>query len=134
AFDAGLAKRGLEPQAAELVALDEKRRALITEVQAGLARRNEASKAIGAAKAAKDDATAAALMAEVAGLKERLPALEAEEKEAGEALEARLASLPNLPYDDVPQGADEDDNALMATVGEPTALAFAAKEHDAIGP
>jgi seryl-tRNA synthetase len=134
AFDAGLAKRGLEPQAAALVALDEKRRALITEVQAGLARRNEASKAIGAAKAAKDEAAATALMAEVAGLKERLPAIEAEEKEAGEALEARLAGLPNLPYDDVPQGADEDDNALMATVGEPTALAFAAKEHDAIGP
>ncbi|MEN2712661.1 serine--tRNA ligase [Sphingomonas sp. NPDC092331] len=134
AFDAGLAKRGLEPQAAALVALDEKRRALITEVQAGLARRNEASKAIGAAKAAKDEAAATALMAEVAGLKERLPAIEAEEKEAGEALEARLAGLPNLPYDDVPQGADEDDNALMATVGAPTVLAFAPKEHDAIGP
>ncbi|MDG2532523.1 serine--tRNA ligase [Sphingomonas sp. HITSZ_GF] len=134
AFDAGLARRGLEPQAAELVALDEKRRALVTEVQAGLARRNEASKAIGAAKAAKDEATAAALMAEVAGLKETLPALEAAEKAAGEALDARLASLPNLPYADVPEGADEEDNALMATVGEPTRLAFAAKEHDAIGP
>jgi seryl-tRNA synthetase len=134
AFDAGLARRGLEPQAAELVALDEKRRALITEVQAGLARRNEASKAIGAAKAAKDEATAASLMAEVAGLKDRLPALEAEEKEAGAALEARLAALPNLPYADVPDGAGEEENALMATVGEPTALAFPAREHDAIGP
>jgi seryl-tRNA synthetase len=134
AFDAGLARRGLEPQAAELVALDEKRRALITEVQRALARRNEASKAIGAAKAAKDEATASALMAEVAKLKEELMWMEVEEKTTSETLEDKLSSLPNTPYDDVPQGKDEEDNALMATVGEPTVLGFDAKEHDLIGP
>src|SRR3546814_11833107 len=65
AFDAALGRRGLEPRAADLIALDERHRAVITEVQAGQARRNEASKAIGAAKAQKDEATAQALMAEV---------------------------------------------------------------------
>lgn len=134
AFDAGLAKRGLEPQAEALAALDEKRRALITELQAGQARRNEASKAIGAAKAQKDEAGAAALMAEVATLKERLPALEAEEKALGEELDGRLAAIPNLPLADVPEGADEDDNALVHAHGTPPTFAFEAKEHDAIGP
>ena len=134
AFDTALAKRGVSPVAAELVALDERRRALITEAQTGQARRNEASKAIGAAKAQKDDETAATLMAEVATLKERLPAVEAEEKTLGEALNDRLASIPNLPLADVPQGADEDDNVLVQTHGTPKTFAFDAKEHDIIGP
>ncbi|WP_034158413.1 serine--tRNA ligase [Sphingomonas sp. ERG5] len=134
AFDAALAKRGLSPHAAELVSLDERRRALITEAQAGQARRNEASKAIGAAKAAKDEATATTLMAEVAILKERLPAIEAEEKELGEALHRQLAAIPNLPLADVPQGADEEDNALVHDRGTPPTFSFAPKEHDAIGP
>ena len=134
AFDAGLARRGLPPRAAALVSLDERRRALITELQSSQARRNEASKAIGAAKAQKDEATAQTLMAEVATLKERLPALEAEEKALGEELDTALAAIPNLPLADVPDGADEDDNVLAATHGTPRAFAFEPKEHDAIGP
>ncbi|NML04770.1 serine--tRNA ligase [Sphingomonas sp. G-3-2-10] len=133
-FDAGLARRGLEPAAEALAALDEKRRALIHEVQLGLARRNEASKAIGAAKAQKDEATAASLMAEVATLKERLPALEAEEKALGDDLTARLAAIPNLPLADVPVGGGEDDNALVHLIGTQPEFAFEPKEHDAIGP
>jgi len=134
AFDAGLAKRGLRPRAAELIALDEHRRALITEVQSGQARRNEASKAIGAAKAQKDEATAQALMGEVAKLKETLPLLEAEEKELGDELDNLLAAIPNLPLADVPEGADENGNVLVAEHGRPHNFAFGAKEHDAIGP
>jgi seryl-tRNA synthetase len=134
AFDAALARRGLDPRSAELAAIDERRRALLTEIQAGQARRNEASKAIGAAKASRDDATAAALMAEVATLKERMPALEAEEATLGEQLTGALAGIPNLPLADVPQGTDEDDNQVEKTVGDPTAFAFDAREHDAIGP
>ncbi|WP_109806757.1 serine--tRNA ligase [Sphingosinithalassobacter portus] len=134
AFDAGLARRGADPLADELIALDERRRSLITELQAGQARRNEASKAIGAAKAQKDEETAQALMAEVSALKERLPALEAEEKSLTADLESRLAAIPNLPLADVPDGADEDDNALVASHGTPPQFAFEAKEHDEIGP
>lgn len=134
AFDQGLARRGLEPLAAELAALDERRRAVLTELQTGQARRNEASKAIGAAKAQRDEATAQALMAEVGVLKERLPALEAEERTLGEALESRLAIIPNLPLADVPEGADEDDNALQHERGTQPAFDFEPREHDAIGP
>ncbi|MFC3580443.1 serine--tRNA ligase [Sphingomonas hylomeconis] len=134
AFDAALAKRGLAPSAAALVSLDERRRALITEAQIGQARRNEASKAIGAAKAQKDEATAATLMAEVAALKERMPAVEAEEKTLGEQLTALLAAIPNLPLADVPEGADEDDNQLVAEHGTPRTFGFAPKLHDDIGP
>jgi seryl-tRNA synthetase len=133
-FDAGLARRGLEPRAAELLALDERRRALITEIQVGQARRNDASKAIGAAKAAKDEATAQTLMAEVAALKERMPALETEEAQIGEELTRVLAGIPNLPLADVPDGADESENVLIAEIGTPPSFAFEAKEHDSIGP
>ncbi|MGN6375232.1 MAG: serine--tRNA ligase [Sphingomonas sp.] len=133
-FDAGLARRGLAPRAADLLALDERRRALITELQSAQARRNEASKAIGAAKAQKDEAQAQALMAEVGALKERLPTLEAEEKTVGDALDAELAAIPNLPLADVPEGADEDDNQLVAEHGTRRDFAFAPQEHDAIGP
>ena len=85
AFDAALKRRGLEAMSAEIVKLDEERRAVSTALQSGLARRNEASKAIGAAMAQKDMATAEALKAEVATLKESLPALEEKEREAGAA-------------------------------------------------
>jgi len=134
AFDAGLARRGLEPQAEVLAALDERRRGLITEIQVGQARRNEASKAIGAAKAQKDEATASALMAEVATLKERMPALEEEEKAVADDLHARMATLPNIPHADVPDGADEEANALVAAHGTPPVFTFEAKEHDVLGP
>ncbi|WP_414900125.1 serine--tRNA ligase [Sphingomonas flavalba] len=133
AFDAALARRGAPPAAAALVADDQRRRALATELQTALARRNEASKAIGAAKARKAEDEAAALMAEVAALKERLPALEAEEKAAGEALTAALAALPNLPAADVPDGADEDGNVEQARWGTPPDFAFPADEHDRFG-
>jgi len=133
AFDAGLKRRGLSPMAADLLALDEKRRAVITDLQAGQTRRNEASKAIGAAKAAKDEATANALMAEVATLKTRMPELEAEEKAAEEALAGRLAAIPNLPLADVPEGADEDDNLLVHERGTRPDFTFAIREHDEIG-
>jgi len=134
AFDAGLARRGLAPRAAELVSLDERRRALITELQTGQARRNEASKAIGAAKAQKDEATAAALMADVAKLKESLPKLETEERALGEELDSLLAAIPNLPLEDVPDGADETDNVLVAEHGTLPSFSFEPLEHDAIGP
>jgi seryl-tRNA synthetase len=110
AFDAGLRRRGLAPLAAELIALDERRRAAIAALQVAQERRNALSKDVGAAKKAKDEARAAELMAEVAALKDGVPAMEAEEKAASEALQARLAEIPNTPNPDVPEGADEHGN------------------------
>jgi seryl-tRNA synthetase len=134
AFDAGLARRGLEPLSAELLALDERSRAIKTELQQGQARRNEASKAIGQAMAQKDMATADGLKAEVALLKDRLPALEAEDREVGDALNARLAAIPNLPADDVPLGEDEAGNVEVARWGEPRAFGFTPQDHADFGP
>ncbi len=132
AFDAALRRRGLAPLSAELLALDERARALTTETQELLARRNEASKAIGAAKARRDDPTD--LMAEVAALKERLPQLEAEQKAVAAELTERLATIPNSPADDVPEGADESGNVELKQWGTPRTFAFAPKEHADLGP
>ncbi len=134
AFDAALAKRSFAPQSAALVALDEQRRATIAESQTAQTRRNELSKAIGQAKAQKDEAKAQALMAEVASLKDALPQLEADEARLSGELGDMLAAIPNLPAVDVPEGGGEDDNALVHTRGTPTTFTFTAREHDAIGP
>lgn len=132
AFDTALARRGLPARSAELLALDARARALTTEVQATLARRNEASKAIGAAKARRDDPTD--LMAEVADLKERLPQIEAEQKAVAAELTERLATIPNLPAADVPTGADEAGNVELKRWGNPRDFAFTPKEHADLGP
>jgi seryl-tRNA synthetase len=112
AFDDGLRRRGLEPLSAELIRLDDARRAAISEAQAAQERRNALSKDVGAAKKAKDEARAAELMAEVARLKETAPDLERAEAAAKEALDRRLAEIPNIPNPDVPEGADEHGNVL----------------------
>ena len=134
AFDAALARRGLSPLSAEILAIDEKSRAIKTELQQGQARRNEASKLIGQAMAAKDMEKAEALKAEVATLKDRMPALEADDRDTGEALTAMLAAIPNLPADDVPQGADEADNVELSRWGTPRAFDFAPQDHADFGP
>ena len=134
AFDAGLSARGGVPTAARILDLDERRRALTTRLQEALSRRNEASKAIGAAMGKGDTATAETLKSEVAALKTSLPALEDEERALGEQLDALLAALPNLPAEDVPQGADESENQEVSRWGEPRDFAFAPKEHADLGP
>src|SRR6267154_1510404 len=103
-------RRGLEPMAESLLAIDEKRRAAILKSEQAQARRNSASKEIGDAKKAKDDTRAAKLMAEVAELKTTMPELEAATKAADEELAAALAEIPNLPLDEVPDGLDEHSN------------------------
>src|ERR1700758_3929620 len=107
AFDAGLKRRGLSPLSASLLAIDEKRRAAILASEQAQARRNAASKEIGEAKKAKDEARAAKLMAEVGELKTRMPELELAAKAADEELARELAAIPNLPLDEVPDGVDE---------------------------
>jgi seryl-tRNA synthetase len=134
AFDAALIRRGAAPVAASVVALDENRRALLTEMQNAQARRNEASKAIGAAMGKGDTATAEALKAEVAALKDTLPALEEQERGAGEELDTLLAGLPNLPADDTPDGADETENVEVARWGTPRSFEFEPRDHADLGP
>jgi seryl-tRNA synthetase len=134
AFDVGLARRGLEPASANILNLDERWRALASQTQDLQARRNDASKAIGAAKAKGDSAAGDALMAEVAAIKADLPRIEAEEAVLSAELQAVLQSIPNLPHASVPQGNDEDDNQLVHTRGTPPSFDFEPKEHDVLGP
>jgi len=133
AFDKGLARRGLAPEAKRLLALDERRRAAIAKVEQAQARRNAASKEIGTAKKNKDEAAAAKLMAEVSELKDAIAALETEEKAASHALEEALAQIPNLPLPEVPDGKDEHDNVEHHRFGAKRDYAFAPKQHFDLG-
>ncbi len=133
AFDRGLNRRGLEPLSKKLIALDEKRRAAITKSEQAQARRNAASKEIGAAKAKKDETLAAKLMAEVNELKETMPALDAEQKTLGDALDKELAQIPNTPLDDVPDGADAGGNVEHHVVGKKRDYSFKPKQHFELG-
>jgi seryl-tRNA synthetase len=133
AFDRGLKRRGLPPQSAELLAIDEQRRAAITKLEQAQARRNAASKEIGEAKKKKDEAAAAQLMAEVAELKTTIPALEAEEKKYSQELNDTLAWIPNLPADDVPDGKDEHDNVEHHKFGAKRDYNFPPKQHFDLG-
>ena len=134
AFDAGLARRGAAPVAADIVELDRVRREAATRAQEAQSRRNDASKLIGQAMAQGDKDKAEALKAEVAELKQTLPALEDEERSATVALNDVMARLPNIPNDDVPPGADENDNVEVARWGTPPTFDFPAQEHADFGP
>jgi len=113
AFTAGLKRRGFvaaESITSELLTLDKELRELQTRLQQAQARRNDASKQIGAAKAKKDEAQAQSLMSEVAGLKDEIQRAEEKERDLLADLTERLSILPNLPAPDVPQGAGEEEN------------------------
>jgi seryl-tRNA synthetase len=140
AFDAGLKRRGISPGgeikfSADLIALDEQRRKIVTRLQEAQARRNAASKEIGKAKAAKDEAKASALMTEVSALKDELDNGAEWQKGADKALADALSGIPNIPLDEVPLGKDEHDNKEVRKVGKPPTLAGTnkAKEHFEIG-
>ncbi len=133
AFDRGLGRRGLEPQSASLLAIDEQRRAAILKSEQAQARRNAASREIGEAKKAKDEARAAALMGEVAELKTTMPELELAAKAADDELAAKLSAIPNLPLEDVPDGTDEHGNVQRHVFGDKNKYAFTPKAHDDLG-
>ncbi len=134
AFDAALARRGAAAMSVAILDIDTKKRALQTEMQISQARRNEASKAIGAAMSKGDTDAAAALKAEVATLKACLPQLEEQERAVVRELDAALAGIPNLPLDDVPLGANEEGNIEVATWGTPRSFDFTPRDHADIGP
>ncbi|MGL6044086.1 MAG: serine--tRNA ligase, partial [Sandaracinobacteroides sp.] len=128
-FDAALARRGMPDASLSILGADAALRAVQTELQGALARRNDASKAIGAAKAAQDAERAEALMAEVAVLKAEIAGGEAEERERAALFDELVAALPNMPAPDVPDGADERCNVEQKRWGSPRSGGL---EHDAL--
>jgi seryl-tRNA synthetase len=133
AFDAALKRRGLGALSDRLLAVDEARRAAIHAFEQAQARRNAASKDIGDAKKAKDEARASALMAEVADLKVAMPQMEEAAKSADRELQDALAEIPNLPLDEVPDGKDEHDNVEHHRYGAKRDYAFTPKPHYDLG-
>ena len=145
AFDAAMARRGNgSVRASDLIAIDERRRGVIVRLNEAQEKRNAMSRQIGQAKAQKDEARAAELMAEVSRLKEFIPAGEAEERAVEKELRDALAALPNMPLEDVPEGDDESGNVeyfgpngtaeTAARLRPPKPVfAFAPKEHFEIG-
>ena len=131
AFDAGLARRGLEPVASAVLEVDARHRATQTKVQEAKSRRNQASKEIGAAKGRGEEAEA--LVAEVGKLKTLIRDGEDEERRMGAEMEELLSPLPNLPMDDVPDGLDETTNVEVRRVGDPPAFDFNVRDHVDIG-
>jgi seryl-tRNA synthetase len=134
AFDAALARRGVEQPSGPILLLDTARRAISTSTQEAQNRRNEASKLVGAAIGRGDKDEAEKLKAEVAELKKTLAIGELEEKERSVQLQEALAALPNCPDSEVPDGADETDNVEVSRWGTPRAFDFVPKEHADLGP
>ena len=128
-FDAGMALRGLDPMAGDLIALDDKRRAHIAKLQDAQSRRNAASKEIGKAKASGDEAAAQKVISEVAELKSFIQSGEDLERELSEAVNKAMSSIPNLPFADTPKGNDEADNIEVRLVGQKPGVNFETKEH-----
>ena len=145
AFDAAMGQRkNVSVRSSDLIAIDERRRAIIVKLNEAQEKRNSLSKQIGQAKAQKDEAKAQALMAEVAALKEFIPTGEAEERAVEKKLRDALSAIPNMALDDVPFGEDEADNveyygangtAETAAKARPVkpSFTFAPKEHFEIG-
>ncbi len=129
AFDAALARRGDAPMSSELLAVDEARRAKILAAETAQAEQNKASKEVGAAKGRGDEAEFERLRALVATKKAEIAEMQAEAKELDAQLTDMLARIANLPADDVPDGADEDDNVEVSRWGDLPSFDFEPKEH-----
>ena len=131
AFDAAMARRGLEPQSGSILETDAKRRALQGRIQDMQSRRNVASKEIGMRKGKGEDADD--LIAEVNEIKAKMPGLEEEEGAFAASLETVLLELPNILDAEVPDGAEEDDNALLRSWGDIPSFDFTPRDHVAVG-
>ncbi|MCL4105318.1 UNVERIFIED_CONTAM: hypothetical protein GTU68_055449 [Idotea baltica] len=129
AFDSALARRGMSGLSSSLLAVDEARRAKILAAETAQAEQNKASKEVGAAKGRGDEAEFERLRALVAEKKAEVARLNDEAKAEDAKLTDMLARIDNVPADDVPDGADEDDNVEISRWGSPRAFNFKAKEH-----
>jgi seryl-tRNA synthetase len=130
AFDAGMQRRGLSPQSAQILKIDEEDRAMQTQLQELQSKRNAVAKQIGMAKAKGEDVTS--IMETSRQLNEVLAGIEQKLKSGG-LRDQMLSQLPNIPADDVPQGKDEKDNKKVREWGTPAKFSFKAKEHFELG-
>ncbi len=131
AFDAGLERRGLDPQAAKVIDLDTRHRATITRLQSLQTERNETSKKIGQIK--KEGGDADALMAQVTAMKDDMAQLEDQQRALSDEIQEYLLGLPNIPHAKVPDGLTEDDNVEIRRIGEPRQFDFEIKDHVELG-
>ncbi|NOD46657.1 MULTISPECIES: serine--tRNA ligase [unclassified Ruegeria] len=129
AFDAALARRGDAPVSSDLLRLDESRRSKILAAETAQAEQNKASKEVGAAKGRGDEAEFERLRALVAEKKAEIARMQTEAKDLDALLTDQLIRIANLPAEDVPEGADENDNVEINRWGTPRELDFAPKEH-----
>lgn len=128
---AQLQKRGFAFDAAKFTALEQERKTVQTRTQDLQAKRNNASKQIGMAKAKGEDVSA--IMAEVAGLGDQLKADETRLGELQKELQDMLLNVPNLPHTSVPQGKSEEDNVEVRRIGTPRVFDFEIKDHADVG-
>jgi len=129
AFDAALSRRGIAPVSSQILEIDTARRAAIQAAEGAQADANKAAKSVGAAKASGDEAEFERLRALVAAKKAEIAQLNDDAKAADAKLDDLLIGLPNLPYDDIPDGADEDDNVEINRQGSPRNFSFTPVEH-----
>ncbi len=129
AFDAALSRRGLAPVSSEILKIDTARRAAIQKAEGAQSEANKAAKEVGAAKGRGDEAEFERLRALVAEKKGEIAAMNEAAKAHDQALTDLLMGLPNLPYDDVPNGEDEDDNVEIHRAGSPRNFSFNPLEH-----
>jgi seryl-tRNA synthetase len=128
-YEAGFKKKRAEVDVDKVLELDEKHRAKITEVEAMRAEKNEVSKAIATLKDAEREAKIAAMKA----LGEKLDASEDELNKIFVQLKGLTAAIPNPPHASVPEGADDNDNEVVKTVGEVPSFDFEPKDHIELG-
>ncbi|HOJ77472.1 MAG TPA: serine--tRNA ligase [Bacillota bacterium] len=127
----GLAKRGITVSLDDFLQLDEKRRAILVEVEQLKNKRNTVSKEVGRLKAQKQDA--AELIAEMQQVGDKIQQLDEEIRTIEEKLNQFLLLLPNIPHESVPVGKDETENKEIRKWGEPRQFDFEPKSHDEIG-
>ncbi len=132
-FDKGMVRRGLHPQSARILALDEKRRAVQTQMQTLQARRNSTSKQIGMLKSQGKQDDAQSMVDAVSAMKQALSDMQDTQRRIADDLQTLLSELPNLLYDDVPDGQNEDDNVVMHTIGDIPSFDFPPKQHWELG-
>ena len=128
-FDAALARRGLAPLSSQIIEIDASRRAKITAAEAALADRKKASKQVGVVKAQGLESEFERLRKLVANKKAEINILEDQARDEDTRLKSLLETIPNLPLDEVPDGASEDDNVEIHQWGKPVNFGFEPKEH-----